>query len=147
MKKALTLALLALAFAAPSSTQTEQTATVYIYRLEEANKVDSRKAKVFVNEKPAFDMPESEFIGVRLPPGRHVFKMKNKSTETPLELKASEIYYLRASETPAGFGYRRDLFVMQAEQAIYQMRDLKPLQEKNVKDKSVAVTRERQAVP
>lgn len=123
--------------------QTPDAATVYLYRVEEANKIDSRKTKVYLNDKPLLDMPESEFVGFKLLPGQYVVRMKNKATETPLNLEAGKVYFVRVSETAAGMGYRRDLFIMNGEQATLQMRNMKPLQDKNIKDKALEVVKEK----
>jgi hypothetical protein len=140
----LCLALLPHAFA--QDAPAESSGVVYLFRVEEADKFNSGKPKVWIDDRLTLMMPESEFIGIRLPPGRHVFKMQNKSTVTPLTIEAGRVYFIRVSEVPA-HGYLRNLFIVSAEQAAEQMRDLKPLQPKNVKDQSLKVVTEKPALP
>src|SRR5687767_15149344 len=109
---------------------------VWFFRLEEADKFNSGKPKVWIDDRLALLMPESEFVGVKLTPGRHVFRMQNKSTVTPLTVEAGRVYFIRVSEVPA-HGYQRNLFIVSPEQAAEQMRDLKALQDKNIKDKDL----------
>lgn len=118
----------------------EQTATLYLFRVEEADKFNSGKPKVWIDGRLALLMPESEFVGVKLAPGRHVVRMQNKSTVTPLTVEAGRVYFVRVSEVPA-HGYQRNLFVTTAEQAAEQIRDLKPLEDKNIKDKDLEVVK------
>jgi hypothetical protein len=118
------------------------TGLVYLFRVEEADKFNSGKPKVWIDDRLAVMMPESEFIGVRLPPGRHVFRMQNKGTVTPLTIEAGRTYFIRVSEVPA-HGYLRNLFVATPEQAAEQMRGLKPLEDKNIKDRALKTTKEK----
>lgn len=134
--KLLPAALLLLAALVPP----QETATLWLYRLEEADKFNSGKPKVWVDDKLAVLMPESEYVGLKLPPGRHVVRMQNKATVTPLNLEAGKVYFLRVSEVPAG-GYQRNIYVTSAELALEHMRDLKPLEDKNVKSKDLEVVK------
>lgn len=120
--------------------QPPETGVVYLYRVEEAPKLDSGKPKVWIDDRPALLMPESEFIGFKLSAGRHVFRMQNKGTVTPLTIEAGKTYFIRVSEVVAS-GYLRNLFITPSEQAGEQMKGLKPLEDKNIKDKSLSAVK------
>lgn len=111
-------------------------ATVYFYRVEEVSKLDSRKVKVQLGGKHFIDMPEDNFIGVRLAPGKYELKMRQKQSEMLLQVEAGKTYYVRVSQVIAGFGFNQMIYMMQPEQAVFQMRDMKALEDKNIKDKS-----------
>lgn len=117
-----------------------QHGTLYLYRVEEADKFNSGKPKVWIDDRLAVLMPESEFVGLKLAPGRYVVRMQNKATVTPVTVEPGGVYFLRVSEVPA-HGYQRNIFVTTSEQAFEQMRDLKPLADKNVKDKDLEVVK------
>jgi hypothetical protein len=120
--------------------QAPETATVYFYRVEEAPKLDSGKPKVYVDDRHAFSMPESEYVALSLKPGEYVFRMQSKASATPLKVEAGKTYFIRVSEVVA-HGYQRNLFVTPEEQARLHMKSLKPLEAKNVKDKSLTIIR------
>jgi hypothetical protein len=124
-------------------TQSEP-ATVYFYRVEEANKLDSRKVGVRFgdSEKKSLDFPEDNFVGVLLPPGKYGVRMSQKRSEILLNVEAGKRYFVRVSQTPEGFGHTQSLTIVPEEQARFQMRDMKPLEAKNVKDKTLKVVRE-----
>jgi hypothetical protein len=131
------LTILLFAFALLSMLPQDDKATVYFYRLEEVGKLDSRKVEVKLEGKGLLSMPEENFIAFKLPTGKHGLKMRQKQSEILLTVEAGKTYYVRVSQKTAGFGMDQNLTLMQPEQAIYQMRDMKPLEDKNIKDKSL----------
>src|SRR5688572_22620945 len=84
-------------------------ATVYFYRVEEANRLDSRKATVKMEGKEIFSMPEDTYIGLRLPPGKYGIRMRQKQSEMLLTLESGKRYFVRVSQTVAGFGFNQSL--------------------------------------
>ncbi len=138
-RKVLTIAFTLLCFAMGAAQDEKGKGVVYFYRLEEAGKIDSGKPKVYLNDKHLLNVPESEYVGFRLPAGKHILRMKPKASEILLTIEADKIYYVRVSETAAGFGFRKELLITSEEQAVFQMRDMKPIQDKNLIDKSLEV--------
>jgi hypothetical protein len=114
----------------------EAAGVVYVDRVEEARRGESKNVSVYLDGQKALSMPEQEFIALRLKPGRYVFDMKTKATVTPVVVEAGKTYYLRASQT-APFGYVQNLYRVEEEQAREQMRGMKPLQRKNIKLKEL----------
>jgi len=140
------LALVFLLFALSHVPQTTDQATVYIYRVEEASKLDSRKVKVKLNDKPLLEMPEDSFIALRLPSGEYGLRLRQKQSETLLKVEAGKTYYVRVSQVPAGFGFNQSIHLMPPEQATFQMREMRPLEDKNIKNKTVEVVKDRPAI-
>jgi len=125
----------------------DEMGSVFFYRVEEVNKLDSRKVAVKLEGKELISMPEDNFIGFRLSPGNYGLRMRQKQSEILLKVEPGRRYFIRVSQTVAGFGFNQSLTLMPEEQAIYQMRDMKPLEDKNIKDKSKEVIRDKPSHP
>lgn len=134
--------LLALLLLLPFVPQTEP-ATVYFYRVEEVGKLDSRKVEVKLEGKGLLSMPEENYIAFKLPPDKYGLRMRQKQSELLLTVEAGKTYYVRVSQTVAGFGFNQSMMLMQPEQAVYQMRNMKPLEDKNIKNKTLEVVKEK----
>jgi hypothetical protein len=128
----------------PTSSLSE-IAIVYFYRVEEVNALDSRKAEVKFEGRELLQMPENNFVGFRFAPGKYGLRMRQKQSEILLSVEAGKRYFVRVSQTVAGFGFNQSLTLMPGEQAIYQMRDMKPLEDKNIKDKSREIIKDKPA--
>lgn len=135
------LIVLSLTALLPYLSAQDQKATVYFYRVEEANRLDSRKAGLKMEGKDLLNMPEDNFVGFELPPGNYGLRMRQKQSEILLRAEAGKRYFIRVSQTVAGYGYNQNLALIPEDQAAYQMRDMKPLEDKNIKDKSKTVLR------
>jgi hypothetical protein len=107
---------------------------VYFYRVEEVNKLDSRKVEVKIDGKALLLMPEDSYIGFKLVPGKYGLRMRQKQSEILLTVEGGKRVFIRVSQTVAGFLFNQSLTIMPEEQAIFQMRDMKPLEDKNIKD-------------
>ncbi len=119
----------------------QDTGLVYFYRVEEVNKLDSRKVEVKLEGKGLLSMPEDNFIAFRLPAGKYGLRMRQKQSELLLTVEPGQTHYVRVSQTVAGFGFNQSLTLMPPEQAAYQMRAMKPLEDKNIKNKILEVVR------
>jgi|SRR5579885_2514271 len=124
--------------------QDQQYGTIYFYRVHErdALAMGGKSAYVYLDDKKILSMTEERFVGVRLQPGHYVIKLKTKATETPITVEAGKMYFFRVSKT-AQSTYIHDLIKTDDEQAIYQIRDLKPLEDKNISEKSLQITRDK----
>jgi hypothetical protein len=143
---AATLILFVTVFATPIRRQ--EYGTIYFYRVKERAKtaVGGKSAYVYLDGKKILSMTEERFIGLRLPPRRYIIKLKTKATETPVNVEPGKTYYFRVSKTVQS-GYVYDLIKIETDQAIYQMRDLLPLEDKNVSDKSLSALKDRPTPP
>ncbi len=125
----------------------DEMGSVFFYRVEEVNKLDSRKVAVKLEGKELLSIPEDNFIGFRLSAGKYGLRMRQKQSEMLLTVEAGKSYFVRVSQTVAGFGFNQSLSMMQEEQAVYQMRDMKPLEDKNIKNRTLEVVREKPSMP
>jgi len=73
--------------------------------------------------------------------------MRQKQSEILLTIESGRRYFVRVSQTVAGFGFNQSLTVIPEEQAVYQMRDMKALEDKNIKDKSKEILRDKPSGP
>jgi hypothetical protein len=112
-------------------------AVIYLYRVEESPA--SRKTEIKLNGKPLLTIKEGYFVGVRVPAGRHELQIFDREeTAILLNAQAGQRYFVKVSQVDILAGYTRTLTKVEEEQAVFQMRNLKPLDgKKNVKDKSV----------
>ncbi|MFN0277689.1 MAG: DUF2846 domain-containing protein [Pyrinomonadaceae bacterium] len=133
---------------AQSSTPTPpEMATVYFYRVEEVNALASRKVEVKLEGKELLKMPEDNFVGFRFTPGKYGLRMRQKQSEILLSVEAGKRYFVRVSQKTAGYFLDQSLALIPEEQAIYQMRDMKVLEGKNIKDTSKEVIKEKPTSP
>jgi hypothetical protein len=144
----LTICFLAGSLIAPVGAQTSslapsEMAIVYFYRVKEANAQDSRKAGVKLEGKELLKMPENNFVGFRFAPGKYGLRMGQKQPEISLSVKPGKRYFVRVIQALNGFGLYQSLTLMPEGPAIYQMRDMKPLEDKNIKDKSREVNKDK----
>jgi len=105
--------------------------------------LDSRKIPVKIENEKLLMMPEKYFIGFRVPAGKYGVKMRQNRTEFLLSVVPGQTYFVRVSQVLAGIGFNQSLTVMPAEQAIYQMRDMKPLSDNNIKLRKWEILREK----
>ena len=125
----------------------DEMGSVFFYRVEEVNKLDSRKVAVKLEGKELLSIPEDNFIGFRLSAGKYGLRMRQKQSEILLTIESGRRYFVRVSQTVAGFGFNQSLTVIPEEQAVYQMRDMKALEDKNIKDKSKEILRDKPSGP
>jgi hypothetical protein len=123
--------------------QTDGTATVYFYRVKEITGLDNRNLVITINNKPAFKMPQYRFIGAKLKPGRYEIQMRKKKTGTMIEVEARKVYFVRVSQTAAGYFSNEDVSEINEKQAVFQMRELTILEDSKLEDSSLVWVKER----
>ena len=81
-------------------------------------------------------MENGRYFAVKLDPGKHSFRSNDKQSGVDLDMKASQSYFMRV-DIATGFmkGHGR-LTLMTAEQAGYELKKLKPLDDGKVVDKA-----------
>jgi hypothetical protein len=79
-------------------------------------------------------MENGRFFIAKLPPGRHVFRSNDKQSGIESELKAGEDYYIRVELVPGAMKGQGRLVLVQAEQGVYEIKKLKPIDADKVKD-------------
>lgn len=114
---------------------TDTKATVYFYRVRESNAMRKGQTGVTVDKIRLIQMPKATFAGFQFPPGKYELTMGHRETDLLLNAEAGKQYFFRVSNTAAGFSQLQVLTQVPEEQAVHQMRDLAPLEAKNVKSK------------
>ena len=113
-----------------------------MYSYATTTTVGQIKKPVFLDTKEIADIrPEKFFIAV-VPPGKHVFHLKNKKFGgIEKELLAGATYYIRIDWrnnglmiVPAG------LISMPEENGQFDVKQLKPVDKSNIKDPSIVTT-------
>jgi len=67
---------------------------------------------------------------VKVKPGQYAIEMrKKKAGKTMIEVEAERTYYVRVSQTAAGYFFNEDISEISAIQASFQIRDLTLLEE------------------
>jgi hypothetical protein len=115
------------------TTKKESQATVYVYRYKQF--VGSALSpSVYCDEVELAKMQNGRYFVAKLPAGKHVFRSNDKQSGVEVELKPGLEYYIRV-EIAAGMmkGHGR-LTLVAAEQGVYEVKKLKPLDADKVKD-------------
>ena len=114
-----------------------QTADVYFYRVKEVHGIDNRYQKIYLGDKDFFEMKQFSWIGFKFKAGTYELRTKKKNTETLFKVEEGKTYFIRISQTVAGFFFSEKIEILtDPEQAIYQMRELNLLDTKKIKNKS-----------
>lgn len=108
-------------------------ATVYFYRVKEANAMRKGETGITLNGVRLFQMPKATYVGFQLPPGQYRLTMGHHETDYLLEAKPGLEYFFRVSNTAAGFSQLQILTLVSKDQADFQMSGLRPLDRHNVK--------------
>jgi uncharacterized protein DUF2846 len=110
-------------------------ATLYLYRYKQF--VGSALSpSIYCDEAELARMENGRYFAVKLDPGKHSFRSNDKQSGVDLDMKAGQSYFMRV-EIATGFmkGHGR-LILMAAEQAGYELKKLKPLDDGKVVDKA-----------
>ncbi len=118
-------------------------ATVYIYSLATHSTLGRIKPPVFVDAKEIAQIRPNRFFVVYLEPGNHEihFKKSKKRGGIEMDFKAGETYYLRVSWKAEGTVRAQGFDIVSLESARYDLKQLKPIDDDNIKDKSRVVAK------
>lgn len=114
-------------------------ATVYIYQTPHARMMKRAAPEVFCDEKLIAKLDGGRYFVVKLDPGVHSFRSKNKKNGgMEKEFKAGEVYYLRLTMEHTGYFLKfSGISSVQPEEGSYTVKQLRAINEKDVKDPSV----------
>jgi hypothetical protein len=89
-------------------------------------------------------MPQYRYIGLKLKPGRYEIEMRKKKTgKTMIEVESGKTYFVRISQTAAGYFSNEDISEVASNQASFQIRDLKLLEDSKLEDTNLMWLKER----
>jgi hypothetical protein len=139
-KAAIRSLFLILALSVATFSQTAGKAIVYVYTYSASTTIGTVRKPVFLDDKEIADIRPEKFFIALIEPGKHTFSLKNKKLGgIEKEFEAGKTYYLRvdwrsgAKLSPQGF------VSVNEENGAYDVRQLKPIDKKNIKDPNIAV--------
>ena len=110
-------------------------ATVYFYRVKEANAMGKGETDIRIDRVRLFEMPKGTYIGFQFLPGKYRLTMGHHEPDFLLKAEAGKRYFLRVSNTAAGLRQLQILSEVPEEQALHQIGGLKPLAKSDLKSR------------
>jgi len=128
----------------PSEKPTEDTATIYIYRYKQVVASGVRPS-VYCDDIELARMENGRYLAMKLAKGKHTFRSSDKQAGVEMELKGGETIYIRVELVRGILTWYGRLVLTQKEQGVYEIKNLMPLEEKKIKDKTKIVLTEKTA--
>jgi hypothetical protein len=117
-------------------------ARVYVYRYKQLLGA-AAEPRIYCDQVELVRMDNGRYFSILLPPGKHLFRSSNKQSGIEIDVKAGQTYYLRVDMVSGFYGGPHDQLVKaDPEQAAYELKQLKPLGNDKIKDRSVLVSDE-----
>jgi len=122
--------------AAPADTLTHPAtgmSTCYFYR-PRLSRGSAVRIGIYVDGAMAVNMVNGRWASIQLPAGHHIIKPKDDQSGIEIDMEPGQSYYIRSGWGEEGFfhGAHKNIMLMMKEQANYEIRQLKPLDEKDV---------------
>jgi Protein of unknown function (DUF2846) len=118
--------------------QDESVAKVYVYQLKHVKTLGRVAPPVYLDDKEIAKLDGERFFVVRLAPGRHTFRLKDKKRGgIEMEFKAGETYYVRMEMREGTTVGPSGLTLVPLENATYELKQMKPIKPKDIKDHSL----------
>ena len=116
---------------------------VYVYSLATHATFGKIQPSVFVDEKEVAQIRPNRFFILKLAPGDHEihFKKSKKRGGIAMEFEAGKIYFLRVNWKTGGTIRAEGFDLTTIESARYDLKQLKPIDDKNIKDKDRVSTK------
>lgn len=107
--------------------------TCYFYR-PRLYRGSAVRIGIFVDGTMAVNLVNGRWASIQLPPGHHVIKPKDDQSGIEIDMEPGQSYYVRSGWGEQGFfhGAHKNIMLMMKEQANYEIKQLKPLDEKDV---------------
>ena len=107
--------------------------TVYFYR-PRLYRGSAVRIGIFVDGTMAVNMVNGRWASIQVPPGHHVVKPKDDQSGIEIDMEPGQSYYFRSGWGEAGMfhGAHKNIMLMMKEQATYEIKQLKPLDDKDV---------------
>ena len=107
--------------------------TVYFYR-PRLYRGSAVRIGIFVDGTMAVNLVNGRWASIQVSPGHHVVKPKDDQSGIEIDMEPGQSYYFRSGWGEAGMfhGAHKNLMLMMKEQAAYEVKQLKPLDDKDV---------------
>ncbi len=111
---------------------------VYVYRRKEFS-TRNLQPSVYIDGVQVALMDDGKFFIVNLEPGNHNVSSNKGKSGAEINMKAGDEYYFRLSMKPGFMKGHAEIDLQQKEQGAFEIKQMKPLERKWIKDKSVTV--------
>jgi len=107
--------------------------TVYFYR-PRLYRGSTTRIGIFIDATMAVNMVNGRWASIQIPAGHHVVRPKDDQSGIEIDMEPGQSYYFRSGWGEAGMfhGAHKNLMLMMKEQAAYEIKQLKPLDDKDV---------------
>lgn len=111
----------------------EGMSTCYFYR-PRLYRGSAVRIGIFVDGTMAVNLVNGRWTSIQLPAGHHVIKPKDDQSGIEIDMEPGQSYYIRSGWGEQGFfhGAHKNIMLMMKEQANYEIKQLKALDEKDV---------------
>jgi hypothetical protein len=111
--------------------QTMSTCYFYRPRLYRGSAV---RIGIFIDGTMAVNLVNGRWVSLQVPVGHHVIKPKDDQSGIEVDTEPGQSYYFRSGWGEQGFfhGAHKQLMLMMKEQGAYEIKQLKPLDEKDI---------------
>jgi hypothetical protein len=113
--------------------------TVYVFRHKNFSSRNMQPS-VYVDGEEVARIDDGKFFAVKLTPGKHTVEVNKGHTGAEVEMKGGEEYYFRVEYIPGFLKARSKIDFIQKEQGAVEIKKMKPLEDKWIKDKTRVVT-------
>ncbi len=110
--------------------------TVVVYRVK-AFRARALEPSLFCDDIQVARMDNGRYFTLNLDPGKHVIKSNDEATEVLIDGKAGDTHYVRINLVSGAWKFWGGVTQASPETAQQQLRKLKPLGAKKVKDTSL----------
>ena len=111
----------------------EGMSTCYFYR-PRLYRGGAVRIGIFVDGTMAVNLVNGRWTSIRLPAGHHVIKPKDDQSGIEIDMEPGQSYYVRSGWGEEGLFHaaHKNIMLMMKEQANYEIKQLKPLDDKDV---------------
>jgi hypothetical protein len=111
----------------------EGMSTCYFYR-PRLYRGSAVRIGIFVDGTMAVNLVNGRWTSIQLPAGHHVIKPKDDQSGIEIDMEPGQSYYIRSGWGEEGLfhGAHKNIMLMMKEQANYEIKQLKPLDDKDV---------------
>jgi hypothetical protein len=119
--------------ATPAQTPASGMSTLYFYR-PRLYRGSAVRIGLFVDGTMAVNLVNGRWGSIQVPAGHHVIKPKDDQSGIEIEAESGQSYYFRSGWGEAGMfhGAHKNIMIVMKEQATYEIKQLKPLDDKDV---------------
>ena len=118
-----------------------KSAVIYVYSYRHVKTLGRVAPIVYVDGKPLAKLDSTRFFIVRLEPSSHAFHLKDKKRGgIEMDFHAGGVYYIRMDMREGSTVGASGLVLMSRENGEFDLRQMKPIDESDIKDRERVTT-------